>query len=495
MIDGSEIRGNERTSYDPDDAREVFLSAEKSAEEAEEKKRAAWDAWEAADQAIEEIVRAMSSEDVLAGTEALDAAQAVEEAAWVEWLKAADEAESAAWVEYEAAHILRDAEEACQDGVVIRSLEGLKVEPVRWEVPGRIPKGKLVLIAGDGGAGKSTLIRHLMGCMSAGKPAFGLQYKTTPGSVLFFAGEDGIKDVVLPSIISEGGNVSRILDIPYVRIVETTGKGKTISKVHFGLDHLHLLRKKLKSYPDIRLIVIDPIASFIGRARIDDHKQADLRRVLDPLNELAEQTGITIILIAHVNKSSGEKAVYRIAGSASYANGVRLAYLTSPDPDDDTKRLMMPVKQNILGIEPSALVFRLHSLARDERDVCREHPAMRHLSDDDFGLVAKHLARLEFDTPVTVDANEVMKGGSANQKKNKVAGCQEWLKEFLAEYARPSAEILAEAKAQGFTFDNLKEAKTRLKADGLYNYKIGSAWWSGFGHPEDWTRQPDAGAP
>src|SRR5262245_11199199 len=232
--------------------------------------------------------------------------------------------------------------------IVFESLDNLRVKPVRWEVPGRFPRGKVTLVAGDGGMGKSHLDRHLTASITSGRPAFGMQYAAAaPGDVVMFALEDGYEDVVLPSLIAEGADLKRVHRVPYV---EQQVGGKK-SQVHFGLEHLAALKAELATRPEVRLIVIDPIASFIGRCQIDDHKTGELRRALDPLNELADQAGVGVIVIAHVNKAAGIKAVYRIAGSHQYTAAVRLAYIVGEDPDDPRRRFLMPVKKNLLGVE------------------------------------------------------------------------------------------------------------------------------------------------
>jgi hypothetical protein len=251
----------------------------------------------------------------------------------------------------------------------------------------------------------------------------------------------------------------------------------------------------LAKRPDVKLIVIDPIASFIGRCRIDDHKQSELRRVLDPLSELAEKTGAAIIVVAHLNKTASERAVYRIAGSVGYTAAVRLAYLVGADPDDNDRRFLLPVKMNLLGVERQAAAFRLERLSMIEAAGFRAHPALAELSDTDFAEVVNQMARVKFEANVDATADNVM-GKPTKKDPNKVAKCAEWIKVFLAEYAYPSQEILVAARADPnhFTFDNVKEAKAKLKAEGLRNSNQGrfrGVWWSGFGDPRGWRCRPE----
>jgi hypothetical protein len=377
-------------------------------------------------------------------------------------------------------------------GFEFEKLSGIAVRAVRWKVPGRVPRGKVILIAADGGVGKSTLVRHFVARASTGTPAFGLTYDAgAPCSILMLAAEDSFEEVVVPSLVAEGADLDRVHRVFHL---QSEPNGKT-SRVHIGPEHIEELKEELLKRPDVEIVVIDPVASFVSRARIDDHKQAELRQVLDPLAELAEATGVTIILIAHLNKGVNEHAVYRIAGSAAYANAVRLAYLVATDPDDEDRRLLMPVKMNLLGVDKRAAAFRLAPLSPTETDRCRRHPSLAGLADLDFAEVQKQLARVEFDAAVDVRADDVMAAKRKKSDPNKVQKCKAFLTTLLDRYAYPSQEILAAAAAEGFTFDNVKEAKAQLKSEGLRNSNRntqGGEWWSGFGDQKDWIMRPKA---
>jgi len=384
------------------------------------------------------------------------------------------------------------------DTIVFEFLADLKAKPVKWEVPGRFPRGKVTLVAGDGGMGKSTLVRHLIACLTTGRPAFGMDYAAAdPGDVVMFAMEDGYEDVVVPHLIAEGADLTRVFRVPYVERSDNKGNK---SRVHFGLEHLDGLKVELGRWPNVRLVVIDPIASFVGRCRIDDRNTGELRRALDPLTELAEQTGVAIIVIAHINKAEGVKAVYRIAGSHQYTAAVRLAYLIGEDPDDAQRRFLMPVKKNLLGVEKAAVAVRLEQLGPDAAATYREHPALHKLSDTDFTAIATQMARLAFDAPVAADADRVMggKGTDGDGRREKRQKCIAWLVEVLADFAFPSEEIFVAGKAAGFSDDLVYASRKEFngsKPDPEQIWAVkkndwdGRHWW-GFNSPINWTQRP-----
>jgi len=373
------------------------------------------------------------------------------------------------------------------------SLAGVKAKPVKWLVPGRIPLGKVTLVAGDGGLGKSTLIRHLAAKLTKGEPAFGLDYTMTrPGRILLCAAEDSIEEVMIPHFIAEGADLDEVHTVKHISTEPRTGEK---SKIHLGLEHIAELRDELIQRPEICLVIIDPFASFVARARIDDHKQSELRKVLDPLADLAEKTNVAVIVIVHLNKGTTDKAAYRIAGSVGYTAAVRLAYIVAADPDDGDRRFLLPVKKNLLGIEKQAAAFRLESLSEEEIAANRDHSSFAELTDEDFAEVAVQMTRVKFEANVDATADDVMRRKPDGKDPTKVAQCADWMKSFLAEFACSSKGILEAATKLGFTFDNVKKAKTSLKDDDLQNCNRGrfqGAWWSGFGHPSEWKIRPDS---
>lgn len=387
----------------------------------------------------------------------------------------------------EAADKGAEAEKNGHASLIITALSRLKAKPVRYLVPGRIPAGKLILAAGRGGSGKSTWSRALAADISAGRCAFGMSYHNPiRGKVLIVAAEDGPEDTILPGLLACGADVDRIEILEGVKY-----EGK---KSDFTLlpAHVDLVKARLKQSPDTRIIIIDPIASFVGRTRVDDHRATELRLVLDPLSAMAEEYGVCVLLIAHMNKATGE-AVDRIAGSAAYRDAVRAAYLATEDPGDESRRLMIPVKENLPGFDRTALPFRLEKLTDPEAMVVFLSKQFSDLETADRDIIREQMRRVVFDAPVTVDANEATK--AKKDDKNKVAKCAEFLQEFLREHAYPSGEIVAAAKEMEFTFDNVSKAKKLLKdTAGLRNSNMGrlqGVWWSGFGHPNDWKLRPD----
>jgi hypothetical protein len=373
--------------------------------------------------------------------------------------------------------------------LVLTRLSTVKANPVRYLVPQRIAFGKVHLVAGRGGGGKSSLMRRAVADWTRGRPTFGLTYKAgDPIDVLLLCGEDGLADTIVPGLAAEDADLDR------VQILEAVMFGDERHGVTLSPGNIELIRRKLASRPTIKVIVIDPIASYVGKLKVDDARATDLRAaVLDPLNELAESTGAAVVVVAHLNKGNGE-AVDRIAGSAAYRDAVRAAYLVGPSQDDEAVRLLAPIKWNLPEFATSAIPFRQLEVTDFQADDILSGPAFRDLGAEDRAVMRCQLRQLAFDAPEPINANDLVTGKRAGSEPNKVARCVEFLRQFLKDFAFPSDEIIAAAKAADFTSDNVTKAKTILKKEcGLRNSNMGrlrGVWWSGFGHPNDWKLRP-----
>jgi hypothetical protein len=237
----------------------------------------------------------------------------------------------------------------------------------------------------------------------------------------------------------------------------------------------------------------------VGQCRIDDNKAPELRRVLDQLTELAEGTGVAVLVIAHVNKAAGSKAVYRVAGNGAYVTAVRLAYMIGPDPEDPDRHLLMPVKFNLLGLEKSAVAIRQHRLDRAEAQPLRTHDAFADLDDADFAKICEQMARVEFDDPVEADADQVM-GQRAERCSPKKEDCLEWLLKYLEQYAYSSEEVFKAGGAKGFgrnmiyAVRRLHNEKPGTERIWAVNRTFRGEWWWGIGSRPDRPDRPDRAA-
>jgi putative DNA primase/helicase len=220
---------------------------------------------------------------------------------------------------------------------------------VQWLWPNRIPIGKVTLLVGDPGNGKSLVALDIAARVSRGAPwpdepqAQGLHsLGPSPGSVLILSAEDDIRDTIRPRLDAAGADPQRVFVLP------------TIADLRHDLDKL---RRALDRLPDCRLIVIDPVNSYVGPG--DSHFHTIVRRVFEPLAKLAAERGIALLAVSHLRKHDGA-AIQRAAGSMGFVASARAVWTVCRDPVQSDRYLMLQVKNNFVG-ETTGLAYAIAS--------------------------------------------------------------------------------------------------------------------------------------
>jgi hypothetical protein len=232
-------------------------------------------------------------------------------------------------------------------------LSEVKPESVEWLWPGRLPKGKLSLIEGDPGTGKSTLTIDLAARVSVGGELPDGMGCEAAGVVLVSA-EDGPADTIRPRLDAAGADPSKVLALGLVSDAE--GHERLLSLP----SDVPLLERGIERV-GAGLVVIDPLVAFLPK-NVDANKDQDVRRALAPLAGLAERTGAAVVAVRHLNKASGGNALYRGGGSIGIVGAARSALLVAKDPQDDARRVLAPQKSNLSQPAPS-LAFSLENTA------------------------------------------------------------------------------------------------------------------------------------
>jgi putative DNA primase/helicase len=236
------------------------------------------------------------------------------------------------------------------DAPVIQTLSTVKRESVRWIWPRRLARGKLALIAGEPGEGKSTLVLDLGARISTGA-AWPDGGHAPLGDVLILSAEDGLADTIAPRLDASGADSTRIHALTAIQ-----SRGGARRHLDLGRDLPQLEAAIQRIRPVV--VGIDPISAYLGKA--DTWKDSEVRALLAPIAELAENYNCAILGVMHLSKGRERKALHRAMGSIGFVAAARIVLAVARDPDNDERRLLLPVKNN-LSPPADALAFRLDS--------------------------------------------------------------------------------------------------------------------------------------
>ncbi len=330
-------------------------------------------------------------------------------------------------------------------------LADVEPKPINWLWPEKIARGKVTMISGDPGLGKSLLTVALASAVSTGArwPVTG--GNAPCGSVIMLSDEDAVADTIRPRLDAAGADCSKVHALTMVREIdengETTDRSFSLEK---DIDRLAEVVEKLG---DCALIQIDPISAYMGGT--DSHNNSDVRGLLSPLSTLAEQFNVAIVVVTHLNKSSGN-AIYRSIGSIAFTAAARSVIGVTKDRDDPSRRLVLPVKNN-LGCDTSGMAYRIET-ADNGAPVVMWEP-----------------------DPVDIDINEALSTESDDYRtERQEAG--DWLETELLGKPIAASELRRMAAAAGHSWTTVKRAKKDIGAEAKKcGFKGGWMWY----HPDD----------
>lgn len=325
-------------------------------------------------------------------------------------------------------------------------VKGNDVAPqqVEWLWQDKIPLGKISLVVGNPGLGKSFLSLFIAARVSSGLPWPHTEDKNIKiGSVLILADEDDIADTIIPRLHAAEADVSKIHFIKGVKVKDKD------DILFFNLkQYMSVLQKAVETVDGVRLIIIDPISAYMGNINTNDN--SEVRSVLNPLCEFAAKYKVAVLGISHLNKNSTLEIAYRIIGSMAYTATARATWVLMEDKEDRERKKLLPSKNNIAK-NPKGLSFRLRSVMVGEKKeiesaVCEfESEMLEESADEAFQVVSE-------DNSVPKPRDEA----------------KDWLMSFLLEGAKTSKEVWTEAEKKGFSKKTLDRAKQEMKVRHTY---------------------------
>jgi AAA domain len=310
-------------------------------------------------------------------------------------------------------------------------------ELVRWLWPGRIPLGKVTVLDGDPGTGKSTLTLTIAAKVTTGSP-FPDGTRPERADVILLSAEDDIGDTIRPRLEAAGADLARCWVLPDVHPelppdASPKAKPEPPRPPELPAD-LELLEKLVVSKA-AALVVIDPIAAFPSGA-VDMHKDQDVRRALAPLAYMAARTGAAVVIVRHMNKGQGS-ALYRGSGSIGIIGAARAGLLVAPDPDDEDRRILATSKAN-LGKKRESLAYRI-------------------VEDELY-----RVARLVWDGTSRHTAADLVRPQVDEDQAPALAEAMRVLKEILADGPQAAGNVKRVAKTAGVAERTLDRARWAL---------------------------------
>ena len=297
------------------------------------------------------------------------------------------------------------------------NMRDVKIESVEWLFYPFIPCGKITIIQGDPGEGKTTLVLQIIARLTKGERIMEEEAKA-PINVIYQTAEDGLGDTIKPRLLSADADCSRVLVIDDKDIPLTMRDSRLEQAI---------IETKAK------LVVLDPIQGFLG-ANVDMHRANEIRPVMKHISELAEKYRCAVVLIGHMNKCSIGKSAYRGLGSIDFQAAARSVLVVGRIKDEPETRVICQIK-NSLAPEAKPIAFKLGK-------------------DSGFEWLG------EYD----ITADELLSGSAKSTKKQAAI---DFLEALLSDGHKCQTEIMKTAKEKGFSEKTMRNAKEELKIKSI----------------------------
>jgi hypothetical protein len=306
-------------------------------------------------------------------------------------------------------------------------LSEVRPERVGWLWPGRIALGKLNLVDGDPGTGKSAMTTDLAARVTVGKP-WPDKAECVAGGVVILSAEDGIADTIRPRFDAAGGDPTKAVALSTVPDAEGNERQIAIP------DDLSIMEAAIERVGAL-LVIVDPLMAFLA-GDVNSHRDQDVRRALAPLARLAERTGAAVVVVRHLNKGQGGNALYRGGGSIGITGAARSGLLVAKHPEDEDRRVLAPIKSN-LAAPARSLVFGLEA-AED-------------------GAV-----RVNWRGESSLNAEALLSAAVDPEERSALSEAQEFLGEVLADGPQPATGVRQEAESAGHAKRTLERARRAI---------------------------------
>jgi putative DNA primase/helicase len=341
-------------------------------------------------------------------------------------------------------------QESLTELIAVRA-DSIKSKAVKWLWNFRIPMNKLSVLAGNPDQGKSLISIYMIAQVTRGLPMYGDVKAVIPASeVLIMAAEDEADDTIKPRLEAADA------DLQKVHILSTMmdkSPNRVSEEREAQLDRdIASLEMYLKANPNIRLVVIDPISSFLGRVNMN--REQEVRSVLTPLKNLAARRNVAVVVVMHLNKVGDQSAIHRIGGAVAFTGVARAVWLFMQDEADKDRHQMLRVKNNIAKAT-GGLVFNIQtkSVLIDGESV--PQPIVVWIGETE------------------ASASDILLSSKQSGRPNEqITTAADWLRARLANGSETSEDIKSFGRKAGHTWRTLQRAKDEIGAHAFQKERV-----------------------
>lgn len=305
------------------------------------------------------------------------------------------------------------------------SMDQVPIEEVQWLWYPYIPYGKLTIIHGDPGEGKTTLILRLAALMSQGESLPCDDRPQEPVKIIYQTAEDGLGDTIKPRLLAGDADCAQI---------------KVIDETEASLTLLDERVEQAISETGARVMILDPVQAYVGTG-VDMNRANEVRTVLAQLSRIAEKYKCAMILVGHLNKAQGTKSQYRGLGSIDFQAAARSVLIVGRVKEKPEVRVMAHEKSS-LAPEGEPVAFELSA-------------------DNGFRWLGHY--------DISIDD---LLSGVSREKKSDLA--EKLIRDCLSDGRYPQQALMDKAKRMDISKRIIDEVKKRLNVRSV---KDGNQWF------------------
>jgi hypothetical protein len=342
---------------------------------------------------------------------------------------------------------------------VLRCASDARPQPIHWLWDGRIPLGMLSVLEGAVGMGKSTAAIDLMARLSRGLAMPGLKGYNTPAASIVIGLEDHFENVFVPRLMAAGADLTKINQLTGFRFHEA-GKASEERRLILSVGDIERLGETIAK-TGTKFVFFDSVMGLLP-GKIDANSDQGTRAVLEPLAQMAEIVGASILIGRHWAKGAGTRvASERGIGSVAWGGVARSVLQVAEHPDDETRRVLAVAKGN-LAPKPEHLEFTI---------------ASKEVSLPGGELVL--MPSIVWGGTCALHIDDLGRKKLNGERQTVAQSCEDWLVKYFEEGHRSvsSKQLEAAAIAAGYSLATLQRARDKMKSEGrLGVIKTAKAW-------------------